>query len=104
MTTAPSKRYWPASTSQPCTAHQLSCGLRWTLERTIDALRRLEANLANTGQTVKERDTYTLGTRPGLLNDREAAVLHRALTCSREARAREALIDPAERAAAARLM
>ena len=33
-----------------------------------------------------------------------AAVLHRALTCSREARAREALIDPAERAAAARLI
>ena len=81
-----------------------------------------EANLANTHQTVKETDinTYTLGPRPGLLNDREArclrhnrepldfiaaAVLHRALTCSREARAREALIDPAEaRAAAARLI
>ena len=42
-----------ASVHEPCTAHQLACGLRWTLERTIDALRRLEANLANT-QTVKE--------------------------------------------------
>ena len=52
-----------ASVHEPCTAHQLACGLRWTLERTIDALRRLEANLANTGQTVEHlgHHTYALG-------------------------------------------
>jgi hypothetical protein len=50
-----------ASVHEPCTAHQLACGLRWTLERTIDALRRLEANLANTGQTVERLRPRSVG-------------------------------------------
>jgi hypothetical protein len=64
--------------------------------------------------------SYTLGPRPGLLNDREiarclrhnreplnliaAAVLHRALTYSWEDRARDALSSPAEHTAAQRLI
>jgi hypothetical protein len=61
-----------------------------------------------------------LGPRPGLVHRREigrcvrhtcdpidlpaAAVLHRALTCSREARARDRLSNPAEHEAADRLI
>ena len=43
--------------------------------RTADALKRLEAILANTGQTLTRlgHHNYTLGPRPGLVNDREIA-------------------------------
>jgi hypothetical protein len=111
-----------ASLKEPCTAQQLACGLGWTLNRTVDALQRLEASLANTGQILTRlgHHSYTLGPRPGLVNDREiarclrhnrepldltaAAVLHRALTCSREDRARDALSSTAEHTAADRLI
>jgi hypothetical protein len=104
-----------------CTAHQLACGLRWTLERTIDALRRLERNLATTGQSVERlgHHTYALAARPGIVTPAEvarcvrhdhkpldlaaASVLHRALTRPGKERTREAL-SPAERVAAARLI
>jgi hypothetical protein len=111
-----------ASIKTPSTAQQLATGLGWTLDRTVDALQRLEAGLANTGQILTRlgHHSYTLGPRPGLVNDREiarclrhnrepldltaAAVLHRALTCSREERARDALNSPAENTAAERLI
>jgi hypothetical protein len=110
-----------ASVREPCTASQLASGLEWTLPRTIDALEHLEAALANTGQILRiGHHSYTLSPRPGLLHHREiarclrhtrdpldlpaAAVLHRALTCSREDRARDALRKPAEHAAADRLI
>jgi hypothetical protein len=97
-----------ASVKEPCTAQQFASGLGWTLDRTVDALQRLEASLANTGQTLTRlgHHSYTLGPRPGLVTDREiarclrhnrepldltaAAVLHRALTRPRQERAREA--------------
>ena len=103
-----------ACVREPCTAQQLAYGLGWTLNRTVDALQRLEASVANTGQILTRLGhySYTLGPRPGLLDDREiarclrhnreplnltaAAVLHRALTRSREDRARDALSSPAE--------
>lgn len=111
-----------ASVREPCTASQLASGLEWTLPRTVDALEHLEAALANTGQTLTRigHHHYTLRPRAGLLHNREigrclrhtrdpldpttAAVLHRALTCSREDRARDALSNPAEHAAADRLI
>jgi hypothetical protein len=111
-----------ASVREPCTAQQLASGLEWTLERTVGALQRLEASLANTGQilTGLGHHSYTLRPRPRLVKDREiarcqrhnrepldltaAAVLHRALTCSREDRARDGLRGPAEHAAAERLI
>lgn len=111
-----------ASVREPCTAQQLACGLGWTLDRTVDALQRLEASLANTGQILTRlgHHSYTLGPRPGLVNDREiarclrhnrepldltaAAVPHRALTRPRQERAREALRSTAEHAAAERLI
>jgi hypothetical protein len=111
-----------ASVKEPCTAQQLATGLGWTLPRTVDALQRLEAGLANTGQILTRlgHHSYTLGPRPGLVNDREiarclrhnrepldltdAAVLHCALTRRPEERAREALRSPAEHAAAERLI
>jgi len=111
-----------ASVHEPCTAHQLACGLRWTVERTIDALRRLEANLATTGQTVERvgHHTYALAARPGIVTGAEvarcvrhdrkpldlaaASVLHRALIRPGEERARDALRSPAENAAVARLI
>jgi hypothetical protein len=111
-----------ASVKEPCTAQQLATGLGWTLDRTVDALQRLEASLANTGRVLTRlgHHSYTLGPRPGLVNDREiarcvrhhrepldltaAAVLHCALTCPREDRARGALRSPAEHAAAERLI
>ena len=111
-----------ASTREPCTAQQLAQGLGWTLTRTVDALQALDTSLANTGQTLTRlgHHTYTLGPRPELLDVREVArclrhareplglaaaiVLHRALTCPREECAREALSNPAERAAANRMI
>jgi Resolvase, N terminal domain len=78
--------------------------------------------LANTGQILTRigHHSYTLSPRPGLLHRREiarclrhtrdpldlpaAAVLHRALTCSRDRRARDALSNPEEQAAAQRLI
>ena len=111
-----------ASVREPCTASQLASGLEWTLTRTIDALEHLEAALAHTGQTLTRigHHHYTLEPRAGLLHNREigrclrhtrdpvdlttAAVLHRALTCSREDRARDVLSNPAEHAAADRLI
>jgi len=111
-----------ASVHEPCTAHQLACGLRWTLERTIDALRRLERNVATTGQTVERlgHNTYALAARPGIVTSAEvsrcvrhdhkpldlaaASVLHRTLTRPAKERTREALGTPAERAAVARLI
>jgi hypothetical protein len=111
-----------ASVHEPCTAHQLACGLRWTLERTIDALRRLERNLATTGQTVERlgHHTYALAARPGIVTPAEvarcvrhdrkpldlvaASVLHRALTRPGKERTHEALGSPAEQAAVARLI
>jgi hypothetical protein len=111
-----------ASVQEPCTASQLASGLDWTLTRTIDALEHLEAALANTGQTLTRigHHYYTLRPRSGLLHNREigrclrhtrdpldlttAAVVHRALTCSRDGRARDALSNPAEHAAADRLV
>jgi hypothetical protein len=111
-----------ASVKEPCTAQQLATGLGWKLDRTVDALQRLEAGLANTGQIVTRlgHHRYTLGPRPGLVKDREiarclrhnrepldltaAAILHRALTCSREDRAREALRSLAEHSSAERLI
>jgi hypothetical protein len=110
------------SVREPCTAQQLASGLGWTLTRTIDALQQLEASLANTGQILTRlgHHIYTLGPRPGLLNDREIArclrhnsepldlttamVLHRALTRPPEERTREALRSLAEHAAADRLI
>jgi hypothetical protein len=106
-----------ASVREPCTAQQLARGLGWTLPRTVDALEQLEANLGNTGQTLIHlgHRSYMLGPGPGLLHRREiarclrhtrepldlaaAAVLHRALTCPREDRARDALRTPAQHAA-----
>ena len=90
--------------------------------RTVDALKRLEAILANTGQTLTRlgHHNYTLGPRPGLVNDREiarclrhirepldltaAAVLHCALARPRQERAPDALRSLAEHAAAERLI
>ena len=110
------------SVREPCTAQQLASGLGWRLTRNIDALQHLEASLAHTGQILTRlgHHSYTLGPRAGLVNDREiarclrhsrepldltaAAVLHRALTCSREDRAREAVRSLAEHAAADRLI
>jgi hypothetical protein len=110
-----------ASVQEPCTAHQLACGLRWTLERTTAALRRLERKLATTGQTVERlgHHTYALAARPGIVTAAEvtrcvrhdhkpldlsaASVLHRALTRPGKERTREAL-SPAERAAVVRLI
>ncbi len=80
------------------------------------------SELENTGQTLTRlgHHTYKLEPRPGLLKDREiarcvrhtrepldlvtAVVLHRALTCSREDRARDALGSSAAHAAAHRLI
>jgi hypothetical protein len=111
-----------ASVKKPCAAQQLATRLGWTLDRTVGALQRLEAGLVNTGQILTRlgHHRYTLGPRPGLVNDREiarclrhnrepldltaATVLHRALTCSREDRARDARTSPAEHAAADRLI
>jgi hypothetical protein len=111
-----------ASVKEPCTAQQLAQGLGWTLTRTVDALEQLEASLANSGQTLTRlgHHSYILGPRPGLAHRREiarclrhtrepldvvaAAVLHRAFTCPREDRARDALTNPAELAAARRLI
>lgn len=119
--TAPSRRCSPASASR-ARAQQLACGLGWTLNRTVGALQRLEANLANTGQTLTRlgHQSYLLGPRPRLVDDRQiarclrhdhkplnvtaATVLHCALTRPREERAREALRAPAEDAAAERLI
>jgi hypothetical protein len=96
--------------------------LGWKLDRTVDALQRLAAGLANTGQVLTRlgHHSYTLGPRPGLVNDREiarclrqdrepldltaAAVLHRALTRPPDERTREALRSPAEHTAAERLI
>jgi hypothetical protein len=101
-----------ACVREPCAAQQLARGLGWTLPRTVDALEQLEANLGNTGQTLIHlgHRSYILGPRPGLLHRREiarclrhtrepldlaaAVVLHRALTCPREDRARDALRNP----------
>jgi hypothetical protein len=111
-----------ASVKEPCTAQQLASGLGWTLDRTVGALQRLEASLADTGQTLTRlgHHSYTLGPRPQIVNDREiarclrhnhepldltaATVLHRALTRPPKERAREALRSPAEHAAAERLI
>jgi hypothetical protein len=111
-----------ASVGEPCTAAQLAAGLEWTLTRTIDALEHLEVALANTGQTLHRigHQRYALRPRAGLLNDREiarclrhthdpvdlptAAVLHRALTGSPQDRTRDKLSNPAEHAAADRLI
>ena len=111
-----------ASVREPCTAQQLAQGLGWPLLRTVDALQQLEAAVANTGQILTRlgHHKYMLGPRPGLLHRREIArclrhtrdpvdlitamVPHRALTCSREDRARDALGNPAEHAAADRLI
>ena len=43
--------------------------------RTVDALQRLEASVANTGQILTRlgHHSYTLGPRPRLVNDREIA-------------------------------
>jgi hypothetical protein len=113
--TAPSKRCSPASENH-APRPSSPAGLNWTLARTIDALEHLEAALANTGQILIRigHQSYMLSPRPGLLHHREiarclrhtrdpldlpaAAVLHRALTCSREDRARDALSNPAEQA------
>jgi hypothetical protein len=109
-----------ASVREPCTASQLASGLDWTLTRTISALEHLEAVLENTGHALTRigHHYYTLGPRAGLLHKREigrclrhtrdpldlttAAVLHRALTCSREDR--DMLSNGAEQAAANRLI
>jgi hypothetical protein len=112
-----------ATVKEPCTAQQLARGLGWTLTRTVDAVDQLEASLANTGQILTRlgHHRYMLGPRPGLLHRRQiarcclrytrepldlaaAAVLHGALTCPREGRARDALRNPAEHAAAERLI
>ena len=111
-----------ASIREPCTASQLASGVEWTLPRTIEALEHLEAALANTGQILTRigHHSYMLSPRPGLVHRREiarclrhtrdpldlpaAAVLHRALTCARDDRARNALGNSAERAAADRLI
>jgi hypothetical protein len=71
------------SVREPCTAQQLASGLGWTLTRTIDALRHPEESLANTGQILTRlgHQSYTLGPRPGLVNDREIA---RSLRHNRE--------------------
>jgi hypothetical protein len=58
-----------ASVSEPCTAQQLACGLGWTLNRTVGALRRLEASRANTGQILTRLGHHSdaLGPRPRLV-------------------------------------
>jgi hypothetical protein len=111
-----------ASIKEPCTAQQLASGLGWTLDRTANAVERLEAGLANSGQVLTRRGhhSYTLGPRPGLLKDREiarclqhgrepldlsaAAVLHCALTRPRQERTREALRNVDDHGAAGRLI
>ncbi len=111
-----------AAIREPCTASQLAVGLEWTLPRTLDALERLEAALQNTGQVLARigHQSYMLSPQPGFPNRREiarcmrhtrdpidlatASVLHRALTCSPRDRDRNALSNPAERAAADRLI
>ncbi len=110
------------SVNEPCTVQQLARGLGWTLDRTLGALRRLEASLANTGLTLKRigHQTYVLAPRPRIVNERQiarcirhdhkplnataAGVLHRALTRPRTERTREALRSPAEHAAATALI
>ena len=102
-----------ASVREPCTAQQLASGLGWTLDRTVDALKRLEASLANTGQILTRlgHHSSTLGPRAGLVNDREIArclrhnrepwtsPLPRCSTARSPARAKSA---PAELSAASR--
>lgn len=110
------------SVNEPCTVQQLACGLGWTLDRTLGALRRLEASLANTGLTPEEHRTPNLRARsstsdrqraadrslhparPQALNATAAGVLHRALTRPRTERTREALRSLAEHAAATALI
>src|SRR5436190_8334144 len=64
-----------ASVRETCTARQLASGLGWTLDRTVDALQRLEPILASTGQTLTRlgHHSYALDPRQGLVNDREIA-------------------------------
>jgi hypothetical protein len=51
-----------ASVKEPCTAQQLATGLGWKLDRTVDALQRLDESLANTGQILTRlgHHSYTL--------------------------------------------
>jgi hypothetical protein len=112
--TAPSRRCSPASGSRARRSSLRAgwAGLGWTLNRTVGALQRLEANLANTGQILTRlgHHSYLLGPRPRLVDDRQiarclrhdhkpldvtaATVLHRVLTRPREERARDALRSP----------
>ncbi len=48
-----------AAAQTQCTAHQLASGLRWALPRTIQALERLDARLANTGQMLRREGHHT---------------------------------------------
>lgn len=110
------------SVREACTAQQLARGLGWSLTRTVDALEELGSSLENTGQILTRlgHHSYMLGPPPALVHRREiarclrhtrerldlaaATVLHRALTCPREDRARDALRNSAEKSAAQRLI
>ena len=106
-----------ASVCEPCIAQQLASALDWGLPRTTDALNRLGARFATTGQTLQQlgHQTYALAPRPGIVDEAQIArclrqhrqrldpvsarVLHRALTRPGRERARNTLEGPEELAA-----
>jgi hypothetical protein len=52
-----------AAHGDPCTPQQLAGALDWTLDRVLAAAARLEARLANTGQTLERHGHHTLALR-----------------------------------------
>jgi hypothetical protein len=111
-----------ANHRDPCTLQQLAGALEWTLDRVLGAAARLEARLANTGQTLERHGHHTLALRartrliphdakarchrqtPGPIDTATARILHRVLTANRDERARDELADPEEVDAAQRLI
>jgi hypothetical protein len=106
----------------PCTLQQLAVALEWTLDRVLAAAARLEARLANTGQTLERHGHHTLALRArtnlipagakgrchrqssGPIDLATARMLYRVLTATRAQRTWEDLASPDETAAAERLM
>lgn len=107
---------------EPCTLQQLAGALEWTLDRVLAAAARLEARLANTGQTLERHGHHTLALRarahlipsgaqgrchrqaPGAIDIATARVLHRILTAGRSERTWRDLATPEETDAAKRLI
>jgi hypothetical protein len=106
----------------PCTIQQLAGALEWTLDRVLAAAARLEARLANTGQTLDRHGHHTLALRtranliphgakgrchrqaPGPIDVAAARALYHILTATRRERTWEDLAAPDETDAAQRLL